>query len=85
MAEHSKHPERPKRAADKAHCAYITTTYGISGFFAVMLWWNDEREYGNPPFWEPWTSGLGRYPTREEAAAEGRDWAAAEGLEFKDG
>lgn len=78
---YGKHPERPK--ADSAHEPFITTASGMSGFFAVMMWWNDEREHGNPLFWEPWTTGIGRYSTKEEAEVEGRQWAEAEEVEFK--
>lgn len=66
------------REAETTNPNYITTTQGMSGWFAVMLWWNPEMD----GFWEPWNTGIGRYATEAEAAAEGRDWAAAEGLEF---
>lgn len=56
---------------------YITTTKGMSGYFAVMLWWNDD-----PGFWEPYDTGIGRFDTIEEAAADGIEWAQSEGLKF---
>jgi hypothetical protein len=56
---------------------YITITKGMRGFFAVHVWWNPDG------FWEPWQSGIGSYATRDEAEPEAREWAIAEGLEFK--
>lgn len=62
---------------------YITVTKGMSGWFAVQLWWNEEDpELGG--FWEPYDVGFGRYATREEAVKEGQAWAADEGLEFRE-
>jgi hypothetical protein len=62
--------------------SFITTTKGMSGWFAVMYWWNDEDIPGTG-FWEPYDTGFGRYSTEERAIEEGQDWAAAEQLEFK--
>lgn len=61
------------------HKSYVTVTHGMRGFFAVLMWWNPD-----PGFWEPWQSGIGSYKSGKEAAAEGRIWAEAEGLEFKE-
>lgn len=61
----------------ESHKSFITVTSGMSGFFAVQMWWNPEG------FWEPWQSGIGRYASSEDAAKEGKYWAEAEGLEFK--
>ena len=55
---------------------HISTTSGMSGYFAVMYWWNPDG------FWEPYQTGLGRYATKQEAEIEGRSWAEAEELEF---
>jgi hypothetical protein len=77
---YGKHPERPKHTADNVHRTYITTTSGMSGFFAVMLWWNPDMG----GFYEPWTTGTGRYLTVEEARAEARDWAEAEQVEYRE-
>ena len=61
---------------------FITVTEGISGFFAVHMWYNTEDyEYG---FWEPYDTGMGRYATREEAIAEARVWANQTGMEYRD-
>lgn len=57
---------------------HITVTQGMSGWFAVMLWWNPEM--GGFP--EPYQTGIGRYCTREEAKIEAKEWSEAEGLEF---
>jgi len=64
------------------HEPFITVTSGISGYFAVMLWWNDE-DGEDEGFWEPWNTGIGRYATRAEAEKEARYWADLEELEFK--
>ena len=64
--------------------AFISVTHGMSGYFAVKYWWNDEHpELGG--FWEPWDTGLGRYPTKLGAREEAVAWAADEGLEYKEG
>lgn len=59
----------------ETHIGVIGTA--ISGYFAVMYWWNPEG------FWEPVCSGIGRYATKEEAIAEGKQWAKAEEVEFR--
>lgn len=58
---------------------HITVTSGMSGWFAVMLHWN--TDHGG--FWEPWTTGIGRYATKEEAIIEAKDWAEAKEMKFK--
>ena len=55
---------------------HIGVTSGMSGFFAVMYWWNPEG------FWEPYQTCFGRYATRAEAEEEARQWAEAEELEL---
>lgn len=57
---------------------HVTVTQGISGWFAVAVCWND----ASGGFWEPENTGVGRYATREEAEAEGKEWAASEDVEF---
>ena len=57
---------------------FITTTQGMSGWFAAMYWWNPEMG----GFWEPWDTGFGRYSTEERAIEEAQSWAAAEQLEY---
>ena len=54
---------------------YITTSHGMAGHFAIMVWWNNETKYG---FWEPYDTGMGRYATIEGAIAEAREWALEE-------
>lgn len=61
---------------------FISVTQGMSGFFAVMYWFNDQ-EPGMPGFWEPYDTGFGRYATYDEAAAEAKVWAESEDLQFK--
>lgn len=60
---------------------FITVTEGMSGYFAVHMWLNNEEDFG--PFWEPYDSGFGRYATKEEAIAEAMAWADEAGMEFK--
>lgn len=59
---------------------YITVTHGMSGYFAVHMWWNNEEDCGS--FWEPWNTGIGRYGNISPAIEEGKDWAASEGIRF---
>ena len=59
---------------------FITTTQGMSGFFAVEMWWNPE--HGG--FWEPWETGAGRYPMKDLAVREAKAWAEMEGLEYRE-
>lgn len=54
---------------------WITTSQGMSGFFAVMMW-------DGGGFDEPWQTGDGRYRDHEQAKREARDWAEAEDLEY---
>ena len=61
---------------------FVTTTHGMSGYFAVMMWYNTED--GPEGFWEPWQSGIGRYKTKGPAIAEAKAWAESEGLEYKE-
>ncbi len=58
------------------HKSFITTTQGMSGFFAVHVWWNPEG------FWEPWDTGIGRYSTEERAIEEAQSWAENADLEY---
>lgn len=60
---------------------FITTTQGMSGFFAVMYWWND-KDIPGMGFWEPWDTGIGRYGDEARAIEEAQDWAESEGLEY---
>jgi len=68
------------RAPDQRH--YVTTTEGMSGHFAVLLWWNDEPQQLQQlnGFWEPWSTGAGRYPDQESAEEEAQFIARDEEL-----
>lgn len=61
---------------------FVTTTHGMSGYFAVLFWLNEEEDFG--PFWEPYESGYGRYETQEEAVLEAKQWALECGYEYRD-
>lgn len=54
----------------------IGVTSGMSGYFAVMYWWNPEG------FPEPYNTGFGRYKTEAEAVIEAQQWAADENIPF---
>ena len=60
---------------------FMTTTQGMSSWFAVKYWWNDEDIPGTG-FWEPWDTGIGRYADEAKAIEEAQDWAESEGLEY---
>lgn len=53
---------------------WLSVTQGMSGYFAVLYWVNDE---GNFPFTEPYDTGIGRYSDIEKAKAEAL-WIAEE-------
>lgn len=64
---------------------FVTTTGpAISGYFAVIMWWNDTGEHDLPGFWEPWNTGVGRYATNAEAIKEAKMIARSEGLEYRE-
>lgn len=56
---------------------YVTVTKGMSGYFAVTMWWNPEDG-----FWEPWDTGIGRYEKEDDAIDEGKFIAEDEGIPF---
>jgi hypothetical protein len=57
--------------------SYVTVTKGISGWFAVIVDWDDELEV-----YIPYTTGVGRYANREDAIEEAKLMAEMEGLPF---
>lgn len=59
----------------------MTVTNGRSGWFACLMWFNNEDENPN---WEPYEIGIRRYRTREEAIAEAKFWAKNLGILEKD-
>lgn len=62
----------------ESHADFITVYKPIAGWKAVHYWWNPEG------FWEPWQTSSFAFATREEAVEDGRAWAEAEGMEFKE-
>lgn len=56
----------------------ISVTQGMSGYFAVMYWWNPEM--GGFP--EPYETGFGRYPDRASAIVEAVQWAKDENIKL---
>lgn len=65
-------------ATPVALAPYVTITHGMRGHFAVLMFWDADGE-----FWDVWQSGIGSYATADEAACEAREWANAEGLEYR--
>jgi hypothetical protein len=57
---------------------FITVTSGMSGYFAVLMVWNEE--HGG--FYEPYTTGFGRYKTPVQAAIEAKEWAEDEEVNY---
>jgi hypothetical protein len=57
---------------------WITTTSGMSGYFAVQMWLNNEDT--TCVFPEPYDTGFGRYATKAEAENEARLWAENENI-----
>lgn len=64
------------------HSPFITTTRGMSGWFAVHIWWNNTGENDLPGFWEPYQTGIGRYETEAEAIKEAKEWAELDGIAY---
>ena len=59
---------------------WVTVTEGMSGYFAVIMWMNNED--AKYPFPEPWDTGYGRYQYRENAMMEAEEIAEMEGLPY---
>lgn len=64
---------------EQNHPSYVTVTHGMRGYFAVMLAWNSDLD----GFYEPLMTGLGSYDTAAKAEPEAKDWASAEGVEYR--
>ncbi len=64
-----------------APCDHIAVTHGLRGFFCVYVVWEtyDDGVAGYGPFL---TSPIS-HATREAAEVEAREWADAEGVEFR--
>lgn len=60
---------------------FVTVTSGMSGHFAVIMWWND-KDFKPDGFWEPWDTGFGRYATEDEARVEAIALADMEGIPY---
>lgn len=61
---------------DQTHEPFITVSSGMSGYFAVMMAWDGDG-------YEPWDTGIGRYPEKSGAVREAMQWALDEELEYK--
>ena len=61
----------------QSHKPFITVSSGMSGYFAVLMTWSEEG------FYEPWNTGIGRYPEKSGAVNEAMQWALDEELEYK--
>jgi hypothetical protein len=63
---------------------FITVYESVSGWKAVHYWFNDKEEDLPEGFWEPCNTGFGSYATKEEASVEAKEWAEAEGIEYRE-
>jgi len=59
---------------------YVTITYGMRGWFAVMRAWYEQDQ-----MWDNVTSGIGSYEDPEGARQEAKTWAAADGVRYVHG
>lgn len=58
---------------------YISVTSGMSGYFAVMIWWNPEMG----GFEEPWDTGILRTRRSDMVVQEAKQWAKEEDIDFR--
>lgn len=75
----STQPQENDQNNNEKNKPYITITKGMSGWFAVKMWWNPEMG----GFWEPDSTGYGRYEFKQSAIQEAKEWAVNEGLEYQ--
>jgi len=59
---------------------WVTTTQGMSGHFAVLMWLNPGEDFG--PFAEPYDTGIGRFATKDEAIEEAELMADQMGFKY---
>lgn len=59
---------------------YVTVTYGLRGFYAVLLTWQADDCGG---FYEPFQTGLGSFTKESHAIPEALAWARDEGIPFR--
>lgn len=57
---------------------FVTVSEGMSGHFAVIYWLNPDMG----GFWEPYDTGIGRYPTEDEARVEAIVLSESEGVPY---
>lgn len=57
---------------------FVSVSEGMSGHFAVIFWWNPELG----GFWEPWDTGIGRYPNEDQARVEAIAISDADGIPY---
>lgn len=62
------------------HPPFITVTHGMSGYFAVMMNWNEELG----GFYEPCQTGFERFNNKDTAIAEALQWAIAEEVGYRE-
>ena len=70
----------PRPPGTGEHAPFITVTQsGFGHCFAVMMWWNPDLG----GFWEPYDTARARRDHKFEAVIDAKEWAAAEGLEYR--
>lgn len=67
-----------KRGSKTIRYPYISISHGMSGYFAVMIWWNPDLG----GFEEPYDTGIGRFSTSLKAIQEGQSWAKEQDIDF---
>lgn len=60
------------------HKPYITTGFGMRGYYAVYVAWNED--HGG--FYEPWTTSDETFKNHAAAAKYAEAWAKDEGMEY---
>ena len=58
---------------------YITVYKPIAGWKAILLMWSEDIA-----MYEPYQTGMCGYGTKEKAIVEAKDWAKAEGIEYRE-
>ena len=60
------------------HPPYITIDFGLAGYYAVLReWYEDIMDY------DITNTGIGHYPSYNEAFDEAKEWALSENIELK--
>jgi hypothetical protein len=76
----SRFPKGPARTAiSDLHPPYLTTLSGPAGHRAILMHWNPANED-----YAPYVTGPHAHGELARAAAEAREWAKEEGLQYRE-